>query len=235
MNSQNLIIFDIDGTLTQTVNVDSEIFARAFLKHLSDIPINPDWDDYRYSTDSELALEIFERHIGREPTNQEISTIKNTFHAALENLFHQNAKACLPMPGAQTIFSDIEKLGYWDIAIATGCWRDSALIKLNYGGIVHHDRPLANADDHLERTSIILTAVERAKAHYQRQAYQEVIYVGDRMWDHNATAALKIGFVGVGHELADKQLANMIAHIDNYQDMQLTSLLREHSVAVATS
>ena len=81
--SNNLIIFDVDGTLTDTVCVDSDILLDAFVGYLGIEKLNDNWDEYKYSTDSGFVLEIFEKHIGRGPDANEIRKIKEDFFSSL--------------------------------------------------------------------------------------------------------------------------------------------------------
>src|SRR5262249_31477088 len=131
----NLIIFDIDGTLTNTVSMDSDIFLNAFIDYLNIDKLNSNWHEYKYSTDSGFALEIFEKHIGRSPTDKEVSDIKKDFFNSLSNKIKQSPSCCVPIDGAQTVFSEILKIQHWDTAIATGGWEKSALIKLKHASI----------------------------------------------------------------------------------------------------
>jgi hypothetical protein len=55
----NLAIFDIDGTLTESVAVDEVCFVQAFWDVLGIERINTNWLDYNFQTDSGLALEIW--------------------------------------------------------------------------------------------------------------------------------------------------------------------------------
>lgn len=79
-----------------------------------------------------MALELFEKHVGRKPLESEIQVVKQKFFALLENNIKADPALCQPLLGATTLFKRIVALGDWDIGIATGCWRDSAILKLKY-------------------------------------------------------------------------------------------------------
>jgi len=64
---RNLAIFDIDGTLTESVAVDEVCFVQAFRDVLGIERINTNWLDYNFQTDSGLALEICRNHLGHDP------------------------------------------------------------------------------------------------------------------------------------------------------------------------
>ena len=66
MTNQNLIIFDVDGTLIESMGIDTKVYAETFLQSYN-TTINTDWNRYRYSTDSgiflELLISIFKNHL----------------------------------------------------------------------------------------------------------------------------------------------------------------------------
>ena len=82
------------------------------------------YNNYKYSTDAGILNEIIQIKLGRNPTSNEIESIKNRFVSYLENAFIDNLSHCSPVNGSQIIFEKIFRLG-WDIAIATGGWEKS--------------------------------------------------------------------------------------------------------------
>ena len=84
------------------------------------------------------------------------------------------------------------------MCVATGGWRDSALLKLGAVGISIGNIPLASSDDAHERESIMLLAHERARAHKKCEAFEVVMYVGDHIWDFVNSEKLGYRFVGIG-------------------------------------
>lgn len=213
--TRNLVIFDVDGTLTKTTCMDSDAYITAFKEYLQLSEINSNWNEYRYSTDSGFAIELFEKHKNRLARDEEIQAIKQKFFSLLEEKIIADPTCCLAIPGANTVFQRIMRLEHWDIAIATGCWLHSALTKLNYAHINYTGIPLACGDDHIERHEIINIAHHRAKINYKRNQYNTVIYVGDKLWDYHASQKLGIKFIGVGSEFL-KNEKNAIPKINDY-------------------
>lgn len=219
----NLIVFDIDGTLTNTNCVDSQLFEKAILKHLNINAIDTQWHNYKYSTDTGILIEIFQSVLNREIEAKDIELIQNIFVNYLSDAFKSDSSQCLPLAGAGNIFSRIEAQG-WDIAIATGGWNRSATLKLKTAGIYNQSIPIAHSDDHIEREEIISIAISRAKKHYKRDMYSTIFYVGDRSWDKKAAENLNIGFIGVGDEL--KEMAGTVyLHMDDYTTNTLIDYL----------
>ncbi len=69
----HLVMFDIDGTLTETMKVDEECFVRSFKDVFGFADIDTDWSHYPRTTDSGIFHDVFTARIGRSPTAQEVS------------------------------------------------------------------------------------------------------------------------------------------------------------------
>lgn len=196
-----LIIFDIDGTLTSTNQIDTLAFKQTIREHLGISDLNTHWHEYTYSTDSGILLEIFQTHLNREPADHELQRVEDYFVSLIKAHLSNSDKGEFTLLGANKIFDHINALGDWHIAIATGGWLGSALLKLDHSNIPHTDVPKAYGNDHIERSEIIKVAISRAKQKYDIENYQQTIYVGDRFWDYSAASRLNIEFIGVGNEL----------------------------------
>jgi len=222
--SDNLIIFDIDGTLTHTMELDSECYFEAFSGYLPYDKIDKNWLNYKYSTDSGLAVELFEKYTHSELSKNLLSKIKNNFFSLLKEKLEQDSMRCTPVLGVNEVFHELViNMKLWDVAIATGCWKQSALIKLQHIHFPYMDLPIATSDDHIERREIINIAIKRSKQHYSKNAYDQVIYVGDRQWDYRAAQELGIGFIGMGDALRKANLN--IPVINDYKHGKLIDLL----------
>src|SRR5881397_3889945 len=75
----HLVMFDIDGTLTETMKVDEECFVRSFKDVFGFADIDTDWSHYSRTTDSGIFHDVFTSCIGRSPTAQEISRFRQHF------------------------------------------------------------------------------------------------------------------------------------------------------------
>ena len=214
-----LVIFDIDGTLTNTNHVDSVCFEKAILDTFSITSIDTNWHNYKYSTDLGIVTEIIQARLNRSPTPQEIEKIRDKFVKYLEATFSEDSLLCVPIDGSQRIFENISALG-WDVAIATGGWKKSAVLKLKTAQIQYQNAPIAHSDDHFEREKIISIAINRAEQFYQKPSYEKVIYVGDRVWDKKAANQLKVDFIGIGSELGLIDSKDFMC-ISNYTNAQL--------------
>ncbi len=219
----NLIVFDIDGTLIHYLECEDQAYLQALTSVTGIQKINTEWHTYQYSTDSGILSEIIQYAFSRQPTTSEILSIKNEFVSYLANYFKLYPQACRELPGAKNIFKAIQAI-HWDVAIATGGWQESALMKLEKAKLPCQHLPLAHGDDHYDRKDIIKTAVSRAEAFYNKKSYQNIIYVGDALWDLKASRELQIKFIGVGKRF-DAVAQKDFFRIEHYETNNLLDYL----------
>ncbi|MFQ5351379.1 MAG: HAD family hydrolase, partial [Thermoanaerobaculia bacterium] len=74
-----LAIFDLDGTLADTLGVDHRCFIEAFRLEHGIRFAAADWATYRHTTDSGITPEVLERHLARPPTEVEVAGHKRRF------------------------------------------------------------------------------------------------------------------------------------------------------------
>jgi phosphoglycolate phosphatase-like HAD superfamily hydrolase len=160
--TNNLVIFDVDGTLTDTMDIDTTCFAESIYELYPDITINTNWESYQYSTDTGFLLEIFNKNFSREPTDEELSQIQTVFFKRLNSIFYQQSIKCTHLEGALTIFEKLKAVN-WQVAIATGCWEQSALLKLKAAKLPHNFIPMGHGGDGFRREDIVHSAIEKAK------------------------------------------------------------------------
>ncbi|MEI6313113.1 MAG: HAD family hydrolase [Bacteroidota bacterium] len=195
--NKKLIIFDIDGTLTNTNEVDHQSFIKSYAD-LYDVHVNESiWEQCEHYTDTGIASYIFESKIGRPIGPVDIRKIKNKM---LDNLLHfmeSEQNSFNEVAGANDFIELLKKNNQYELAIATGCWEATADLKLNIAGIDYEDLPLANCDHHISRAGIIEKAIELAKEKNSEHSYDKIIYFGDGLWDIKSTDALQIPLIGI--------------------------------------
>jgi phosphoglycolate phosphatase-like HAD superfamily hydrolase len=192
----NLAIFDVDGTLTESDEIDEACFVQAFRDVLGIEGINTNWLDYKYQTDSGLTLEICREHLDRDPCEAEIRRLQSRF-AELLLAAVEAGQPIREVRGAAVLLHWLGSLPRWKTAIATGGWNVTARFKLASAGLPVDRFPWANADDGLDRVDILRIAIRRAKEAYGQDAFERVVYVGDGVWDVRAAKALGLGFIGL--------------------------------------
>ena len=193
-----LAIFDIDGTLTQTNEVDEACFREAVAEVFRIENVSTDWASYRYSTDSGILWQLLNEHKGREIGSIEIQEFKTAFVRKFELAYAADPKSFNAVRGAKEILETLPLNSAWSVAIATGAWKESAQFKLKHSGVMSDSKvPIRFADDHFDRFEIIRKAWKDAERFYNVQKFDKVVYVGDGIWDQQAAQKLGIGFVGI--------------------------------------
>jgi phosphoglycolate phosphatase-like HAD superfamily hydrolase len=190
----HLVMFDIDGTLTETMKVDEECFVRSFKAVFGFADINTDWSRYPRTTDSGIFHDVFTSRIGRSPTAQETSQFRQHFIQLLAAASSQSPFT--PVAGADRLLSRLARGGSHRVSLATGGWGDSARLKMASAGMCFDDHPAASADDALDRESIIKLSRQRAAERYGR--FGSTVYVGDGVWDARACRSIGVPFIGIG-------------------------------------
>jgi phosphoglycolate phosphatase-like HAD superfamily hydrolase len=194
----NLAVFDIDGTLTATNESDDACFVRALAEACTIPNINENWDEYEHVTDSGITAQIFREHFAAEQAQDQLRAFQSHFMALLREQAAAAPEGFGEIPGAAAALRRLVGEDGWGVAVATGCWRDSALLKLGVAGINVEGLPAAFAEDGPSREGILRAAVARASAHYGARDFGKVVSVGDGLWDVRAARNLRMAFVGVG-------------------------------------
>ena len=73
----NLVMFDIDGTLTATTDIDERCFIRAINEVLQVYEIDTDVAHYPHVTDEGIAAEIIRRYTRHPVTEGILSDIRD--------------------------------------------------------------------------------------------------------------------------------------------------------------
>lgn len=190
-----LVVFDVDGTLTETLHVDDTCWEQVGREVLGIDQISTDWGIYEHSTDEAIVRQLI-REQGNVPDDDAIvHRFRDRIHEML-CAASKDAAFIRPIPGANKIFSALADAG-WASAVATGGWEINARFKLQQAGIDMKDVPAAFADDAWPREELLRLARERASDHYNK-TFDALVYVGDGAWDLAAARINEAGFVGIG-------------------------------------
>lgn len=231
MNIRKLAIFDIDGTLTHTNPLDHVCYIAAVQKFISTdfVEFIPSW--FTHFTDSCMLIELFERYQNRPPTAQEEADFKEFYVTGLQTKLAEQPAYFKPLKGAAAILEAFPD--DWGVAFATGCWEESARVKLAGGGIAIQNRPLATASDALTRQEVMQTAIDRALLKYRATEFEQVVYIGDGLWDRHSCADMGLPFVGIeqGNHVYQTGLLGDFHLLGDYmQRERFFSLLEEAKV-----
>lgn len=214
--TQLCVIFDIDGTLCDTSDVDDLCYRYAAAAALEVSPSEIDWTDAPHHTDSGIARWLWERFRGRAPKREELDRFRQDFLRLLEVELIANGGGFLSVKAAPEFLDTLRRAGA-AVGIGTGGWRPSAELKLTAAGI---DTSLlyATADDAETRAEIFSLARSRAADSEGRRA---TVLVGDSTWDVITAQMLGWRFLGVGAGVAAARLRKAGARlvIPDYADL----------------
>jgi phosphoglycolate phosphatase-like HAD superfamily hydrolase len=193
-----LVIFDLDGTLTRTTRIDELCYMRALRDEFGVTSIDNDWLQYTQATDSGITVEIFQNHFGRSPSDEEIERVKHRFVALLAQAIEERPESCTQVEGAAAALERLTAHPHWAAALATGSWQASALLKLSAAKLEAAHLPAAFADDSMSRDGIVTLALQRARLRYGQETFSRVVCVGDAPWDVRTARRLQFPLLGVG-------------------------------------
>ncbi len=187
-------MFDIDGTLVDSVGFDSRCYAET-LRSVLNVEIDDTWRPYTHITDSGILEELLASREFDRPIDELRATAKQKFVAAIEARFASDPAAVREIAGAKALFDHLARLPGVQVAIATGGWAETARLKLAAVGIDPDAVPLATSSDRMERVRIMQLAEERALC---GAAPKSRTYFGDGPWDKRASAELGYRFIAIG-------------------------------------
>lgn len=193
-----LLLFDIDGTLTNTYGVDGDCYASSLRTAFGINDVSTDWATYPEATDSAILEHIFQARFDRGPTIEESTRMVECFESSLNLAFETDPSQCKPIVGGPEFIASLTRDNI-AVAIATGGWNPTANLKMRVAGYQMHQLPIATASDAPLRTDICKLAVERACQFYGR-TFEKVTYIGDGLWDARAAQLLGYKFVGRGDD-----------------------------------
>lgn len=194
----HLVLFDIDGTLVESYDFDTECFQAA-AKDVLGVTIGSDWSRYHHVTDSGILTEVIEE-LGLQSDSERITEeVKGRFVSRVADYI--SCHDVFPISGAYEFLSQLVARQDVAVAFATGGWSESARMKLGAAGISFPSIPLASSSDHYSRIEIMRLAERRAGNDY----YDSITYFGDGPWDQKASETLGYNFVSVGNRISSPQ------------------------------
>lgn len=183
-------MFDIDGTLVQSYDIDSECFTRA-VREVVGLEVSADWSTYSHVTDAGILDEILDSN---GVSNKKIihNEIKSAFIQKIQTRI--NREPVQEVLGASSFLEFLKSMDGVVVSLATGGWYESAVLKLGSAGINYDGIPIASSNDSFIRTEIMKIATSRANMGNSCTC----TYFGDGSWDKKASEQLGYNFVLVG-------------------------------------
>ncbi len=192
-----LAIFDVDGTLVQSYELDGECFVAAFHEALGIADVDTDWARYDHATDPGITAQIIHERQGREPSADDLVRLQSAFCMRLAEAASRDG-AYAAFPGAAGLLAALRARADWAMALATGGWRAAALFKIGRSGLGLGDLPTAFGEDGPSRQGIVRAAIARARVHAGVDDFARIVCIGDAVWDVRTAASLGLPCIGVG-------------------------------------
>jgi phosphoglycolate phosphatase-like HAD superfamily hydrolase len=193
-----LVMFDIDGTLTETFQVDEECYVQALKDVFGFSGVSMDWSAYKHTSDSGIIDELCQTRLSRAATQAECVAFQSRFIELLSDAALASPHCFRPVAGAADLLQTLAGSADYVVSLATGGWKVSAQFKLKQARLEIEGLPAAFADDALAREKIMETSLQRAAHRHGRSEFASVVYVGDGVWDFKAAKKLGFQFVGIG-------------------------------------
>ena len=185
------VVFDIDGTLLDSNSIDDDLY-RASLHHvLGPIRFRAEISDYEFVSDSGILWQVLADN-GLTDLSDPTADIIEYFIEALRDHISEFG-GFREVPGARKFFESLHSSQDHYVAIATGGWSASAMLKLHSAGFDLDGIRLSSSDNERDRTAIMRSALDRKESEYD-----SVTYYGDGPWDRHACKSLGWNFVPVG-------------------------------------
>lgn len=215
-----LVMFDIDGTLTESNDLDDESFLRALSEVFGFSGVSNDWASYTHVTDACILREVLQQKRGRGPFLAEVEAFQSCFLKLLAEGATANG-GIKPIRGAHETLSWLLQSPDHAVTYAGGGWTTSALFKLQSAHLPIEDIPYAFSDDDESREGITAVALARAEKYYG-QSFQNIVYIGDAIWDVRLARKSGYAFVGIASgNQAEKLLGEGATHVfENYEDFE---------------
>lgn len=193
----NLLVFDIDGTLLNTTDVDSECYQIALRETFGVDISNFDWENYSDVTDQGVTEDVLKNHFGRMPMPSEMKKMEESMCSLIASKTVNEPKKFNPAEGIQSVLQELLEQDEIAYVFATGAWKGSAEAKLAALNMNLEDIPWEHAGPLRRRADIVLSAIEKAKIKFGVDSFNSICALGDGKWDLRTAQELEINFVGV--------------------------------------
>ena len=212
----NLIVFDIDDTLTKSEYQHQLAYVNA-MQAFGITEINQNWRDYEHHTDSFILKENYEQNL----KDAFGFSFVERFEAKMTELI-LTMQAVTAIKGACAAVESFSANPNYALAFATGSFLKPAFVKLNQAGIQYDSDLVVGSNTIFSREGIVEQAIAKAKVYYKVDAFDHIIAVGDGIWDLKAAKNLDLHFIGIGTKnYTDFKKEQVKLHIEDWSAFDL--------------
>ena len=197
------IIFDIDGTLTNTTDIDDKCYIESFGKYFNVSIKDISWNQLKNVTDWGITEELIELKCKKKSTKPDIENLNKLFLKRIKDEFKINKSNFNEIQGATKFYNFVKSEPELKIGIATGGWEETATFKLNAIGINPNEVCFSNSSQFKKREDITLDVIKQLNSKYYENP-DEIIYFGDGEWDLRTCKNLNIRFIGIDNNNTGK-------------------------------
>lgn len=192
LHKMNLIVFDIDDTLTKSEYQHQLAYVNA-MKKIGITEINQNWKEYQHHTDSYILKVNYENNFADKFDWNLINNFENRMTEIMLTL-----EPVKEINGAKQFVDFLRVEKKYALAFATGSLLRPALLKLEQAKIWHDKSLVASSNQFYEREQVVTDAIEKAKQYYSVEKFENIISTGDGIWDLKTAKNLNVKFIGVG-------------------------------------
>lgn len=231
MSVMTLVMFDVDGTLTQSNELDTRCSIQALGDVFEFSDVDDDWSNYRHTSDSGIIEELFQQRRGCPPTTTDIARYKGRFFELLTTGLA--TEPMIEIAGAGRLLAGLARTDGQVVALASGAWRNSARAKMLSAGLPFDDFPGGFGEDAAARVDIMRAAYRHAARVAGVDSFARWLYFGDADWDVRACRELGIPLIGIGRRMAALKHAGALAVFADYSqpDAILATIARANSLS----
>jgi len=195
----NLIQLDIDGTLVDSMPLETELYPKAVCETLGIKEIKTDWSAYTNPTDSGILREVMREELSQLCHPEHVEKCKESFLRLLGSHVANNPRALSPIPGAIEFVEYLASHKQYKFAVNTGAWRESAELKLTAAGFDFSDWILYTCSEHEYKKEAMKASHMAARQEYGGD-FDNILYIGDSRSDLRFANELDYEFLGRGEE-----------------------------------
>lgn len=186
-----LLLFDLDGTLVRTAGAGRAALERAVeeVVGIADALAEVRLDG---NTDPQILAEVFDRGVGRAPTEAEAQAIYVRYVEHLEVELVARSAEYQVLPGVVRILEAAREAGF-ELGLATGNIEPGARRKLGPGDLDRFFPFGGFGSDAGERSELVAAAIRRSRG-WTRES---IVVLGDTERDVEAARKLGVRAVGV--------------------------------------
>jgi phosphoglycolate phosphatase-like HAD superfamily hydrolase len=193
MRASVSFVFDLDGTLVDSDAFDGALYVETVREIVEGVEVDESWQRYRHVTDESILDEILEER-GLAEASELRARVRAAFGSKVARYLTQGGQ-CRCVSGAQEAIAELQAAGH-RVGVATGGWGHTARMKLAHAGFSVDGLVLTSSDDSADRVEIMNACLRQLGGTRDR-----AVYIGDGLWDVEASRRAGWSFIAVGEKL----------------------------------